>query len=354
MSQESKSPWDAFTDAGAIWEAVNRCIDSIADLATLEANRIHLLAATRWRTLGREVPTELQSAERRAALVTLVGPALLTEIRDVIETPLVLHKGPEIAARYPDPALRYYTDLDVLVRDAQRAQSALLAAGFVEMGDPAHYAGGPHGRPLVKPACPLLIELHDRPNWPSWLGRPPIEELFEAAVPSSLGVEGVLTLDPLHHALVVATHSWRHGPMSRIGDLVDVIVMASGLDAGDLQRTARRWGVERLWRTTSQTADAVLFEAHEPWALRTWARNLRTGRERTVFEAHLGWWLSGFSAVGARRGVGVMGSQVARNLVPADGETWGAKLKRTRMAVRNARSVKSDHDAELERARADR
>jgi hypothetical protein len=339
-------------DADRTWAAVDALVDSIDDLPTLTANRMHLLAAKRWRELGREVPAELEDAEREAAVVTLVVPLLLTRVRDVIG-PLVLHKGPEIAARYPDPALRFYTDLDVLVRDAHEAQRMLVDAGFVEVGDPARYVAGPHARPLVLPRYPVSIELHHQLNWPRWLGEPPTEELYGAAEPASVGVDGVLTLAPIHHAVVVAMHAWRHGPMSHIGQLVDVAVMAQGLDGDELRLTARRWGLDGLWQTTSEVVDAVLYGAPAPWALRTWARNLSTGRERTVLEAHLGWWLAGFSAVGARRGLGVMGQQIARNLLPADGETWSAKLRRTRLALRNARTVKSDHDAELERVGRD-
>jgi hypothetical protein len=353
MQTAGRASENAFENADAIWDAVSSLIDSIDDLPTLTANRIHLLAAKRWRELGRDVPAELEEAERSAALVTMVVPLLLTRVRDVIERPLVLHKGPEIAARYPDPALRFYSDLDLLVRDAHDAQRMLVDAGFVEVGDPARYVDGPHARPLAWPRYPLLIELHDRLNWPRWLGEPPTEELYGAAEPASVDVDGVLTLAPLHHALVVAMHSWRHGPMSHIGQLVDVAAMAAGLDRDEFWLTARRWGLEGLWQTTTEIVDAVLYGAPEPWALRTWARNLSTGRERTVLESHLGWWLAGFSAVGARRGVGVMGQQIARNLVPADGETWGAKLRRTRIALRNARTVKSDHDAELKRAGRD-
>jgi len=338
----------------AIWDAVDGWIDSIDDLATLEANRLQLLAARRWRALGREVPDELEASERGAALVTLVAPVLLKRVRDAIQTPLVLHKGPEVAARYPDPALRSYSDLDVLVRNVRTAQKALVAAGFVEIGNPVRYEGGPHALPLTWPGYPLVVELHDRPNWPSWLGEPPTEELLEASEPSSLDIDGVLTLAPPHHALIVAMHSWRHGPMARIGDLVDVAVMTYGLDDDDVRVPAERWGLERLWWTTSRASEAVLFGAPEPWALRTWARNLRTGRERTVLEAHIGWWLAGFSAVDVRRGLEVMKTQIASNLVPAEGETWGAKLRRTRRALRNARATKSHYDAELERAGGDR
>ena len=52
-----------------------------------------------------------------------------------IRRELILMKGPEAAARYPDPALRPFCDLDFLVDDPAAAHRALMAAGFVEVGD---------------------------------------------------------------------------------------------------------------------------------------------------------------------------------------------------------------------------
>ncbi len=350
MAQWNGIPVAAPRDGRAIWTAVDRLIDSTTDLGALRANRIHLLAARHWRELGREVPSELEAAERKSVLVTLILPELLGRVRAAFDGPLVVHKGPEIADRYPDPALRPYIDLDVLVPAAKPVQRALVDVGFVEVGDPASYTDSPHCLPLLWPGLPLLVEVHDRPNWPARLGVPPARELLEHAVPSSLGVEGVLTLAPAHHALVVAAHSWAHGPMARVGDLVDVAVMADALDRDELCRLARRWGLERLWRTTLGTAEAVLFGDPKPWALRVWARNLSAVRERSVLENHIGLWLAGFSALGASRGALAMVAQVGQDLRPVRGETWGAKLSRTRAALRDARVKKSVHDEQLERA----
>ena len=45
-------------------------------------------------------------------------------------------KGPEVAAHYPVPSDRPFGDLDLLVEDPEAAQRALIAAGFVEFGEP--------------------------------------------------------------------------------------------------------------------------------------------------------------------------------------------------------------------------
>ena len=126
--------------------------------------------------------------------------------------------------------------------------------------------------------------------------------------------------------------------------------MAWDTERGELLSLARRWGLERLLRTTLASADAVLFGGRRPRPLRVWARNLPDVRERPVLETHLGRWFAGFSALGARRGALAMAGEVGKDLRPVGDETWGAKLGRTRVALGNARVKRSVHDEQLERA----
>ncbi len=330
---------------------MSRLIDSTSDADALRANRLHLLAARRWRERGLEVPHEFVEAERLAVLVSFVLPDVLARIRAAYDGPLVVHKGPELALAYPDPLLRPYIDLDLLVPDAVAAQRALVAAGFVEVGNPLFYAVAPHELPLEWPGLPLLVELHSDLNWPTWLARSPTDELLAAAVPSSLGVDGAQTLEPHQHTVAVAAHAWAHGPFARVADLVDVAALMADLDRAELTRVARRWNVERMWRTTIETVDAVLFQAKPPVAVRTWARNLPAVRERTVLENHVGRWFAGFSALGPWGGLGVLGQEVAKDLRPAVGETWGEKLARVPHALRDAFVARSRHDRRLEESR---
>ena len=118
-------------------------------------------------------------------LFTVTAPALLARLRDVLDGPMMIFKGPEIAALYPDSA-RLFGDLDVLVPDAAAAQRALLAAGFEEVPDPdGIYVDLHHLIPLRDPMVPLLaIEIHSAPKWPYGLKPPSAAELLENAVPS--------------------------------------------------------------------------------------------------------------------------------------------------------------------------
>jgi hypothetical protein len=346
-----------------IWIGLERLIGSDAKLADLWAHGIHLLAARRWRELELEVPPLLVEAEQRAAVATIAATVLLQRVRAAWDGPMLLFKGPEAASYYPAPTLRPYIDIDLLVPNPEEAQRALLAAGFEECENPPWafrfansdvdlFADRHHLRPIRWPGLPLNVELHRRPSWPPWMPTPfawSADELFSVGVPSQAAVDGVLTLPRAHHALLLAAHSWVHSPLGRLGDLIDVAVVSEGVDERELTVVAERWGMTRLWRTMIEAMEAVIVGrgAANTLALRTWARNLPSVRERTVFETHLERWLSCFSALPAGQAIRVSSANLLMDLRPATHEPWRSKLGRTVRAIRNAFTSKSKHDAEL-------
>ena len=319
-----------------------------ADGRALVFHRLEPLAAYRLRALGSAPPADLVETERLGAAFALAGTAHLTRAREAVEGPLLLVKGPELAARYPDPALRISRDLDLVVPDPSSAQGALLAAGYEESGDPELYARAPHLRPLAWPGLPLELEVHGRPNWPRWVEAPSAEELLEGAVPSVAGVDGVLAPSPERHALVVAAHAWTHGPLARARDLLDVALLAAEANAAETERLARAWRIEKLWRTTAALADALFRGAPAPRALRSWACNVAEVRERTVLEQHVARWRCWFDAFPAGLALRASLDEVLDDLTPDPGETWGAKLHRSRRAMRDAFVHKSAHDRAAE------
>lgn len=333
-----------------LWEAVDDVVGRAPGMREIAVHRLQALAARRFRTAGDPLPSELAGAERTGALLSLAAPAVLARVRAGCDGPLLVIKGPETAAFYPDPALRLYRDLDLIVPDAARTQRQLVAAGFIETGNPAVFAGGPHERPLHPGDVPILVEVHHAPNWPRGLEPPSSQELFSAAVPSHLGVEDVLALPPAQHALLLAAHGWTHGPFARLRDLVDVAAVASAADEDELHALARRWRLERLWGTVRGLADAVFYGRRPPALARTWAGNLLAVRERRVFESHLGLWVGGFSALPLHRAIGELLWQLADDVRPAPGEGWATKLRRTRRALRNLGASKLDHDLEIDPA----
>jgi len=346
-AQALAPPEQATSSEAVIWHAVDALIDRSPGLHDLRAHGLHLLAARRWRAQGVALPSELSAAERVAAVVSLMVRPLLEQVVAAVDGPILVMKGPEVAHRYPSPHLRSYVDVDLLVADAGSAHRALLAAGFAPVGDPSLYVDIHHERPLVWPGIPLLVELHSRPKWIDWASAPPVAELLEAAVPSALAVGGVSTLNPAHHALVTAVHSWAHAPLRRLGEIVDVALLGDAVDRVELRRQAARWGISRLWRTTERVVDELLAGGPAAWPLRVWARNLLRVRERTVLENHLAAWLSGFSAQPFGRAVAAMGGQIVDDLRPAAEETWRSKGRRTLRAVGRSSVRLSQHHDEL-------
>jgi Uncharacterised nucleotidyltransferase len=332
-------------DLATIWAGVDRLVER-ADERALVLHRLEPLAASRLRRLGRDVPPSLVDVERLGAAFALAATAHLTRAREAVAGPLLLLKGPELAALYPEPSLRISRDLDLVAPDAEAAQAALLAAGFVESGDPRLYSRAPHLVPLAWPGLPLELEVHARPNWPRWAAAPTAAELLEGARPSAAGVEGVLAPAPEKHLLVVAVHAWTHGPLQRLRDLLDVALLAVRADRAETERLARAWGIPRLWRTTEAVARSLYFGEPAPRALRGWAKNLAEARERTVLEQHTArwrcWWDAFPPGTAARATLG----ELREDVTPDPGETWGSKMSRSRRAVRNAFVRRSEHDRE--------
>lgn len=264
-------------------------------------------------------------------------------MRDAYDRTIVLMKGPEIAHTYPDPSLRPFGDLDLLVPDAAEAQRALLAAGFVPHGSPEHYVDIHHLQPLQLPGNPLNIELHDRPKWIEGLPAPSRAGLLASAVGGSTGVPGVLALPPELHAMAIAAHAWAHAPLARLGHLVDVAAVTAGLDRSELDQIATSLGMRKAWRTTIAATDALFDGAPHTRPLHLWARNLAAVRERTVLESHLDRWLPPWWALAPGGALRANAFTLSRELGRLGDEPWGNKFRRTRRAIRNATRRLSDH-----------
>ncbi len=325
------------------WNGIERLVDDLHDRRALRVHGVQLLAARRWRALGRPVPPDLRADEQRAAVAALAVPLVLARIRSALDGPVVLIKGPEIAARYPTPTLRPLGDIDLLVPDPAVAHKSLLAAGFeVDWGNESNL---PHHLPPLRwPGSPLPVEVHGTLRAPTWVNVPTHDDLTTAAVPTLAHAPGILTLAPLDHAMVVAAHGWGHGPFSRLLDLVDIAVLTAGSDRTRLAARADVWGMRHLWSATIAVVDALLLAGSPPPPLpRFLSRHLHTVREQTVFEHHLARWLSSLYAPTPRAAVQAMRDAAALDLLPGPGDTWGRKRARIGRALRRALVPLSDH-----------
>lgn len=340
--------------AEELWTAVDRLIDRGPRLSDLVFHRLEYLAARRWRAQGRGVPRELLEAETYAAVVTMMTPVLLERVRAACDGPLILMKGYEVAARYPDAMLRPYKDIDLLVPDSERTHNALLAAGFVATGMPELYVDIHHLRPLYAPGGPLVVEIHSSPKWPQGIAVPTVEELLGDRVPAAVGVDGISALPPAQHAVVLAAHAWAHAPLGQLGRLVDIAAVSHGVDRVDLERVAERWGLSRVWRTTAAATDDLLFGGRRTLAERTWARNLVAVRERSVVEKHLEYAFAPLWSLPFPEALKMVAAAIGRLLRPKPGEGWRVKLSRTARALRTPFARLSEHHQALDAKDRDR
>jgi hypothetical protein len=330
-------------DEGTLWQAVDGLL-ARSRLDGILAHKLGALAALRLRRLGEPLPPQLAAEEQLARAAWLTAIPLLGRIRQIAAGPLMLVKGPEVACLYPGRA-RGFADLDLLTPDGMRVQESLKAAGFVEVDDPELFRDHHHLRPLQAPGLWLKVEIHLRPLLPRGAAAPPVDELLEAAVPSAVGVEGILAPRPVDHALILAGHGWEHDPLHTLRDLIDVAAVAEHADPVELARTARAWGMERVWRTTAGATGALFGGGRRTAALRLFGGHLAHVRERTVLDNHLQHWLHSFWELPLGRAFLTTGTALKQELLPAPGESWHAKIVRVRNAVFHPRRPMSSHTA---------
>ena len=210
-------------------------------------------------------------------------------------------------------------------------QRALLAAGFVEIGDPALYEDIHHLRPLALPELPLSIEVHMRPKWPT--AHPPrVRRARRGRGPGRRSrIPGVLAPSPAHHAVLLAAHAWEHDPLSRVGSLADIAALALECGSDEAAQVAARLGRRAPVAATARTIDEVLLGGARPLRTAIWRRHLHEARERTVFEVHV------------ERLVGPVAARARSRLrpprrrarswtrcAPGPRRRWGAKVRRSR------------------------
>jgi putative nucleotidyltransferase-like protein len=333
-------------DSNPLWPALGALIDS-ASIEGVLAHKLAPLAAGRRRTAGQPVPEAFAAEERAASFAALSAVGLLRRIRELGDGPIVLLKGPEVAALYPQNGRRF-GDIDVLHPDAPSLHRSLREHGFVEVETPFDHREHHHLEPLRWPVIPLYVEVHSSPNWPQGIPAPPVAEILEAAVPSVVEVDGLSAPSRLHHTLLLAAHSWAHEPLQTLRDLVDVAVLAAAEDPAELQRAAASWGLGRVWDTTRRAIDALFFHGRPSAALHLWGRHLSAVRERTVFESHLQAALHPFWERPFGPALAESLATIRADLSPAQGESWGMKLGRVPRAIREAHLP---HDRRAEQRR---
>lgn len=321
------------------WRNIQQIVERLPE-SSLGSHGVHLIAAAQWRQRGIDVPTAYQEAERVRAIQAPAALLLIERVRATVPGPIVLMKGPELALRYPNPALRPFGDLDLLVQDAELAQQLLVDREFERAGNELKFRDKHHRAPLSFRSLPLTLELHDNPGWLSWMTPASPTELFAEAIPSSLGMDGIMTLAPHHHALFIAAHAWRHGPLGCLIHLIDLVMMTKDQDPDELAELAECWGMGPVWRSSVVAIEALFDEAPAGNGfVRYWITQLRDGHVRNMREHYVGQLLAPLWAP-------TMSGRVAGEIVtirdmfaPRPDQEWRDKLLLGRRVVANRRKT---------------
>lgn len=169
--------------------------------------------------------------------------------------PFMLFKGPALAHTvYPNPHIRTYHDLDILIHpaDVERMGTLLthMGYGFYEeyRADAAdeqrtgyHYSLQPSGMPF---AC--IVELHTAPHVSEIGTLSDLEALWKNACSTTILGQPVTIMNPADHLLFLCWHYRFHG-FTRLLWLYDLVMMlrfyAGTLDWDYLIKTARDQGL---------------------------------------------------------------------------------------------------------------
>jgi len=165
-------------------------------------------------------------------------------------------------------------------------------------------------------------------------------------VPSSVPVDGLMTLPPKEHALFVAMHAWRDEPLSSLGNLLDVALLAEECDANELDRLAWQWGLQGVWNTTTEVIGSLFYQMPgHCWPLKTWARSLAPMHERTVLGAYVVSFSSGMWAPNAEQKRRALITAIGAAVRPQPGQSWPARLARVAQGIRHSRRPNSEYHA---------
>lgn len=328
-----------------VWSAVLRLVDRGRSLSALRSHGLHLIAARRWREERRHIPHELALQELFAIGHAHMATEMLRTVSTIVDQEIVALKGVAVAQRYPDPALRPFGDLDLLVADPVRAQRQLTAAGFRPVGgfQEGFFDGHHHLPPLELPdRATIQIEIHSRAPWVNWCSPPSFLDLRSTAQPA--GIPGIWFPDRGDHALILCCHSWHELPLRRLLDLVDISLLSEAIDSQALVDLARRHHVSKLWNLTQAVSNALLFGGEEPLPLRLWARDLKAVRECSLLERHMRLWFASFSARAPHVAAAEALHAFALDLRRTGGEAWSEKFGRVRQGLRHPLRSIGDHD----------
>jgi hypothetical protein len=225
---------------------------------------------------------------------------------DAAALPFLVIKGPALAHRwYPDPALRLFGDLDLVVPSGRVREASRILADVLGTSAPPELRPGfdeQFGKETLlrsppSPGAPGGIELdvHRTPVAGALGLAIPLEELFEGSGEVLVGGRALPTPGPVATLLLACYQATIADLPPRLIASRDVVQVATGTGAPaavDVIAAARRWQGSALVAEALAGAPARLGlagEEHRSGALAEWARTYAPStRERVLLAAHRG------------------------------------------------------------------
>src|SRR5260370_6872502 len=215
--------------------------------------RLHDLA-------GDVVPAErlrrLHELSKSSLFLNLSFTAELFRVLEIFRAagiPAVPYKGPVVAAQaYGDPALRVFSDLDLILRhrDAARACALLVERGFQsEIPLAAVFSGKVPGQYLfTREGSRTILELHTERTLRYFPRRMNLEEMLQRLESVPMGGREVLTFSAEDALSLLCVHGSKHfwERLMGIADIAALIQRPRGMNWPRALAQARLLGVLRM------------------------------------------------------------------------------------------------------------
>lgn len=238
--------------------------------SVLDGAVTHRLMGQLWSAIdSRTFPaTEIQAAQARAQYISSLLWVLTLEnelagLADLLTGAAIdfrVLKGAAVAhLDYPDPALRSFIDLDLLVRaaDFDRTVNACLEGGFVrrlEQPRPGFDRRFDKGTTLVAPAG-YELDLHRTFVLGPWGLRVDLDDLWDGGQEFAVAGRSLRALSPVNRLMHACYHAALGDWPLRLASLRDVAEMIQDEHVAQAARArAQRWGAEAV--VASAIADA--------------------------------------------------------------------------------------------------
>jgi len=250
----------------------------------------------------------LSSGARMVWMEAILKKILCAFAEDGISALVI--KGPALAhSAYPDPAMRPYSDIDLLVKpgEVQKARQSLERVGYMCKARYFERSKHLHWEEVFLPHRPdierTVIELHWSLVQHYIVRRYSLEEVFDRAVTVKSRGFPLKTLCPVDALLNNALHlSYNHNDSIRLSWILDTSrlfkLLASPGDWADLRKSCGRWGARlalekslrmaRYWTGLAVPVDLSSWPGPAEWERRAFSYATE-GRDSAIADFRLRW-----------------------------------------------------------------